>query len=210
MTGSLARTPDPERPKPQHVETQPAVADLADTERLDELISAERIRLRISELAREIDADYRDRPLTLVVVLKGATIFAADLMREIAIPFVIDFISASSYGRSMQSSGTVVVRGLKKLELRGRHVLLIEDIVDSGLTIHAIIERLRRRGAASVALCALLHKEGTQAVETAIAYKGFVIPDRFVVGYGLDYAERFRNLRGVYTLTPGTAGNAAG
>lgn len=175
------------------------------TEHLEELLSAAQIADRIKQIARAIEAEYRGKKLTLVVVLKGATVFAIDLMREIGIPFVIEFVSASSYGASTTSSGTVRVHGLQRLDLRDRHVILIEDIVDSGLTIQAIITRLRRRGTASVALCALLHKIGAQRVPTEIAYKGFEIPDRFVVGCGLDYAERYRNLRGVYTLTFGPA-----
>ncbi len=170
------------------------------SERLEPLISAERIRQRVGELARQIEEDHRGAPLTLVVVLKGATVFAADLMRQIGIPFVIDFISASSYRDSTRSSGAVLIRDGTGLDLRGRHVILVEDIVDTGLTINAVIAELRELGAASLDVCALLHKPAAAVQPVDIRYKGFDIPDKFVVGYGMDYAERHRNLSALYKL----------
>ena len=136
-------------------------------------------------------------------MLKGATVFAADLMRRIAIPFVIDFISASSYRKSTQSSGTVLIRDPTGLDVKGHHVILIEDIVDTGLTIASIIENLRKLEPASLDVCSLLHKRMAGAKPVEIRYKGFDIPDVFVVGYGMDYAERHRNLPGICKLILG-------
>jgi hypoxanthine phosphoribosyltransferase len=170
------------------------------TERLVPLISARRIGRRVAELARQIEDDHRGQPLTLIVVLKGATVFAADLMRQIGIPFVIDFVRAASYGGAAQSSGTVVLSEAG-LDLAGRHVIVVEDIVDSGLTIAVLVAALQRLGPKSLDICALLHKAVAKARPIAIRYKGFDIPDEFVVGYGMDYAERHRNLPGVYRLT---------
>jgi hypoxanthine phosphoribosyltransferase len=171
------------------------------TERLVPLISARRIKRRVAELARQIENDHRGRPLTLVIVLKGAAIFAADLMRQIDIPFVIDFVRASSYGSAAQSSGTVALNGEAGLEIAGRHVIVVEDIVDSGLTIAVLVAALRRLSPKRLDVCALLHKQATNARPVEIRYKGFDIPDTFVVGYGMDHAERYRNLPGVYRLT---------
>jgi hypoxanthine phosphoribosyltransferase len=169
--------------------------------RLEPLISAAQIERRVAELARQIEADHRGAPLTLIIVLKGATIFAADLMRQIAIPFVIDFISASSYRDSTRSSGTVLIKDKNGLDVRGHHVILVEDIVDTGLTINAILAELRELEPASLDVCALLHKHIAGAKPVEIRYKGFEAPDVFVVGYGMDYAERHRNLPGICQLT---------
>jgi hypoxanthine phosphoribosyltransferase len=173
------------------------------SERLEPLISARRIKRRVGELARQIEEDHRGAELTLVVVLKGATVFAADLMRQIRVPFVIDFISASSYRASTRSSGTVLIRDRSGLELRGHHVILVEDIVDTGLTINTILAELRGFGPASLDVCTLLHKRVSGALPVAIRYKGFEVPDVFVVGYGMDYAERHRNLPGICQLILG-------
>jgi hypoxanthine phosphoribosyltransferase len=170
------------------------------SERLEPLIAAEQISERVGELARQIEEDHRGAPLTLVIVLKGATIFAADLMRQIAIPFVIDFISASSYRDQARSSGTVLLRDSSGLDIRGHHVILIEDIVDTGLTINTILAELRGLEPESLDVCALLHKRVAGAAPVYIRYKGFDIPDLFVVGYGMDYAERHRNLPGICRL----------
>ena len=170
------------------------------SETLRPLISSRRIKNRVAELARQISEDHRGRELTLVVVLKGATVFAADLMRQIEIPFVIDFVRASSYGRAMRSSGTVLISDAAGLDLRGRHVILVEDIVDSGRTISSIISAFRQLAPARLDVCALVHKHVTDATPIEIRYKGFDIPDAFVVGYGMDYAERYRNLPGVHRL----------
>jgi hypoxanthine phosphoribosyltransferase len=170
-------------------------------DRLRPLISARRIKKRVAELAAQISADHAGAPLTLIVVLKGATVFAADLMRRITTPFVIDFVRASSYGPAAQSSGKVIIDGDARLDIAGRRVVVIEDIVDTGLTITALLEALRRFGPASLEVCALLHKRVSGAQPVDIRYKGFDIPDRFVVGYGMDHAERYRNLTGVFRLS---------
>jgi len=173
------------------------------SERLAPLISAQRIRRRVAELARQITEDHRGTPLTLIIVLKGATVFAADLMRQITVPFVIDFISASSYRNSTRSSGTVLIKDKSGLDVQGHHVILVEDIVDTGLTISSIIAELQALGPASLDVCALLHKRVDGAKPVEIRYKGFEVPDLFVVGYGMDYAERHRNLPGICKLTLG-------
>ena len=170
------------------------------SERLDLLISERRIRARVGALARHIERDYQGRELSLVVVLKGAFVFAADLARQIGIPFTIDFISASSYGSGTRSSGAVALGGVDRLEVCGRDVLVVEDILDTGRTSAAILEALRRQGTATLALCTLLRKPAAAALDLPVEYAGFDIPDEFVVGWGMDYAERYRNLRGIYRL----------
>jgi hypoxanthine phosphoribosyltransferase len=171
-------------------------------DQLRPLISARRIKKRVAELAEQIAKDHNGAPLTLIIVLKGATVFAADLMRQIDIPFVIDFVRASSYGNAAQSSGTVLIRDQTGLDVRGHRVILVEDIVDTGLTISAIIENLKKLEPESIDVCALVHKQVAGAKPVEVRYMGFEIPDLFVVGYGMDYAERYRNLPGVYRLTP--------
>lgn len=169
-------------------------------ERLELMISERRIRGRVAALARRIERDYRGRELSLVVVLKGAFVFAADLARQIGIPFTIDFISASSYGSGTRSSGAVTLGGVDRLEVGARDVLVVEDIVDTGRTSVAILDALRRRGAATLGLCTLVRKPAAAALDLQFEYAGFDIRDEFVVGWGMDYAERYRNLRGVYRL----------
>jgi hypoxanthine phosphoribosyltransferase len=171
-----------------------------DAEQLEQMISERRIRARTAVLARRIEDDYRGKALSLVVVLKGAVIFAADLMRHITIPFTIDFIAAASYGEGTRSSGNVALSGADGLAIRGRHVLVVEDILDTGRTVAAVLESLQARGPASLALCALLRKPAAAALDLPVAYSGFDIPQDFVVGWGMDHAERYRNLRGVYRL----------
>lgn len=166
------------------------------------LVSQEEIRAKLAVLARQIEADYEgDRPL-LVGVLKGAVMVMADLARELRIHVDMDWMAVSSYGAGTQSSG--VVRILKDLDsdLHGRRVLIVEDIIDSGLTLSWLQANLRSRGADSVDICALLRKPGAAKVEVDVKYLGFDIPNEFVVGYGLDYAETYRNLRDVAILAP--------
>jgi hypoxanthine phosphoribosyltransferase len=170
------------------------------TERLELVIPERRIRARVAALGRRIDADYRDKPLGLVVVLKGACVFAADLMRQITTPFTIDFISAASYGAGTRASGKVALSGLDALDLAGRHVLVVEDILDTGRTSAAILDQLGQLRPASLALCTLLRKPAAAGLELPVGYAGFNIPDEFVVGYGMDYAERYRNLRSIHRL----------
>ena len=158
------------------------------------LISADEIQDKIRELAKQITEEYRDKDLLLVGVLKGAFVFMSDLAREIDLPIEFDFMAVSSYGSATKSSG--VVRILKDLdyEISGRHVLLVEDIIDSGLTISYLLRYLQARGPASLEICSLFWKRGEQAVPMSVKFPGFEIPPVFVVGYGLDYAEKYRNL----------------
>jgi hypoxanthine phosphoribosyltransferase len=158
------------------------------------LISADEIDTKLAEMGRAISADYAGKDLLLVGVLKGAFMVMADLARHLDIPVEIDFMAVSSYGGATKSSG--VVRILKDLdvEITGRHVLIIEDIIDSGLTLHYLMRNLRVRQPASLALAALLIKDGIDRPPLDIAYEGFHIPPEFVVGYGLDYQEKLRNL----------------
>jgi hypoxanthine phosphoribosyltransferase len=164
-------------------------------EDIDEiLISADDIQDKIATLAKQITEDYRGKDLLLVGVLKGAFVFMSDLARHIQLPIEFDFMAVSSYGASTKSSG--VVRILKDLdyEITDRHVLLVEDIIDSGLTISYLLRYLEARRPASLEICSLFWKKGEQAVPLDVRYPGFEIPPVFVVGYGLDYSERYRNL----------------
>lgn len=159
------------------------------------LISEEQLQTRIRELGQQITADYRPlNDLLLVGVLKGSVMFLVDLSRQIDLPLSIDFMAISSYGASTQSSG--VVRLLKDLDtdISGRHVLVIEDIIDSGLTLQYLTDQLQRRSPASLRICALLNKPERRVSEVTVDYLGFDIPNEFAVGYGLDYGERYRNL----------------
>src|ERR1700742_2263043 len=158
------------------------------------LIDEERLQERIRDLGREISADYAGRELLLVGVLKGAVFFMADLMRTLTIPCEIDFMAISSYGAQTDSSG--VVRILKDLDINieGRDVLVVEDIIDSGLTLSYLMRNLEAREPASLEVCALLAKPERREIDVAVRYTGFEIPNRFVIGYGLDFAERYRNL----------------
>jgi len=166
------------------------------------LIGRETLQRRISELGEEISADYTGRDLLLVGVLKGAVFFMADLMRGLTIPCEIDFMAISSYGDSTDSSG--VVRILKDLDINieGRDVLVVEDIIDSGLTLSYLMRNLEAREPASLEICALLTKPERREIEVPVRYVGFEIPNRFVIGYGLDFAERYRNLPYVGILDP--------
>jgi hypoxanthine phosphoribosyltransferase len=156
------------------------------------LVSAAALQQRITELGAEITADYRDDPPLLVCVLKGAFLFLADLSRAIDLPVEFDFMAVSSYGSSTKSSGVVRIVKDLDLDLSGRHVLLVEDIVDSGLTLSFLRRNLEARNPASLAVCALLVREASEAPD--LRYVGFRVPPVFVVGYGLDVAERHRNL----------------
>jgi hypoxanthine phosphoribosyltransferase len=166
------------------------------------LIGEDDLQARIRELGAELSADYAGREVLLVGVLKGAVFFMADLMRSLTIPCEIDFMAISSYGASTDSSG--VVRILKDLDINieGRHVLVIEDIVDSGLTLSYLVRNLESREPASLEVCALLTKPSRREIDVPVRYIGFEIPNRFVIGYGLDFAERYRNLPYVGILHP--------
>jgi hypoxanthine phosphoribosyltransferase len=166
------------------------------------LISEHEIQNKVAEMAKEITEDYRGRDLLLVGVLKGAFMLMSDLARHITIPLELDFMAVSSYGSSTKTSG--IVRILKDLDLdiSGRDVLIVEDIIDSGLTLSYLIKNLKARGPRSLEVCALLSKPEVQKVELDVRYDGFALPPVFVVGYGLDYGERYRNLPYVGTLKP--------
>ena len=164
------------------------------------LVTTEDLERRVVDLAREIDRDYAGRDLIMIGVLKGAVIFMADLMRELETPCEVDFMAVSSYGSATDSSG--VVRILKDLDasIADRDVLLVEDIVDSGLTLHYLLKNLRAREPRSLEVCALLTKPERRRIDLPIRYVGFEIPNRFAIGYGLDHAQRYRNLRYVAAL----------
>jgi hypoxanthine phosphoribosyltransferase len=166
------------------------------------LVTADQIQDKIAELAKQITEEYRDKDVLLVGVLKGAFVFMSDLARHIQLPIEFDFMAVSSYGSSTKSSG--VVRILKDLdyEITGRHVLLVEDIIDSGLTISYLLRYLEARRPASLEICSLFWKRGEQAVPLEVKYPGFEIPPVFVVGYGLDYSEKYRNLPYIGVLKP--------
>ena len=164
------------------------------------LVSAEELQRRVEELSAEISGDYEGRDLVLIGVLKGAVLFLGDLMRHLTLPCEVDFMAVSSYGSATDSSG--VVRILKDLDapIEGRDVLIVEDIIDSGLTLQYLVRSLRARAPGSLEVCALLTKPERRRVELPIRYVGFEIPNRYVVGYGLDYAQRYRNLSYVAVL----------
>jgi hypoxanthine phosphoribosyltransferase len=164
------------------------------------LVAEDELERRVAELGAEISRDYEGRDLLLIGVLKGAVPFLADLMRRLEIDCEVDFMAVSSYGSATDSSG--VVRILKDLDasIDGRDVLLVEDIIDSGLTLHYLLKNLRARNPASLEVCALLTKPERRRVDLPIRYVGFEIPNRFAIGYGLDHAQRYRNLRYVAVL----------
>ena len=166
------------------------------------ILSEEDVQSRVRELGAEISEDYGDEPVLLIAVLRGAAIFVADLSRAITSPVELDFMAVSSYGSSTKSSG--VVRILKDLDetIEGRNVLVCEDILDTGLTLKYLLKNLASRKPHSLEVVALLAKEGKQRVPISCRYVGFDVPDEFVVGYGLDYAERYRNLPYVGVLKP--------
>jgi len=166
------------------------------------MISEEEIQRRVSELGRQISVDYAANAPLFVGVLKGAVMFMVDLSRNVGLPIELDFMAVSSYGQSTESTG--VVRILKDLDdsIEGRDVLIVEDIVDTGLTLRYLLENLLNRGPRSVRICALLRKDKAKGFAPPIDYVGFEIPDRFVVGYGLDYAEQYRNLPYIGVLRP--------
>ncbi|GBG57254.1 hypoxanthine phosphoribosyltransferase [Sporomusaceae bacterium FL31] len=166
------------------------------------LISEEKLAARIKELGEQITADYAGKEILAIGVLRGAVLFMADLTRAIKVPVAIDFMAVSSYGAGTSSSG--VVRILKDLDedIEGKHVLIVEDIIDSGLTLSYLIENIKSRKPASLKLCTLLNKPERRRAEVHIDYNGFTVPDYFVVGYGLDYAEKYRNLPFIGILKP--------
>ena len=166
------------------------------------LIEEDAVAARVAELGAEVSTDYADKDLLLVGVLKGAVFFMADLMRQLTIPCEVDFMAISSYGAATDSSG--VVRILKDLDINieGREVLVVEDIIDSGLTLSYLMRMLESRNPASLEVCALLTKPARREIDVRVRYTGFEIPNEFVIGYGLDFGERYRNLPYVAVLDP--------
>ncbi len=167
------------------------------------MITAEQIARRVKRLGRKISETYADidTPLVMVVILKGATVFAADLLRSLTIHAELEFVRASSYPTGTSSNGRLRLAHMVEGPLVGRHVLLVEDIIDSGVTVNAVRRRIEKLGAASVRLAALLDRPARRQVAVKIDFTGFVIPDRFVIGYGLDYAGLYRELPHIYSLT---------
>jgi hypoxanthine phosphoribosyltransferase len=174
------------------------------------LISEVVLQTRIAELGRVISQEYGGADLTLLGILRGAVMFMSDLARQLAMPLELDFMAISSYGNSTESTG--VVRILKDLDepIEGKHVLIVEDILDTGLTLGYLMENLKRRSPASLAICTLLDKQKARDRIVEPRYTGFHIPDRFVVGYGLDYAQKYRNLPYIGVLRPSVYNSLAG
>jgi hypoxanthine phosphoribosyltransferase len=185
--------------RPEHLSSDllPSEADIQEV-----LISAEKMNARVRELGAQISRDYEGKDLVLVSVLVGACVFTADLLRCITTPCFIDFVAISSYGKESRSSG--VVRILKDLDdsVESRHVLIVEDIVDTGLTLNYLVDAMRHRNVASVRTCSMLDKPSRRLTKIEVDYVGFEVPDEFVVGYGLDFAQRYRNLPYVGILRP--------
>ena len=177
-------------------------------EAVREMLSEATIARRVSELATRISTDYAGREVIVIGILKGSWIFLADLVRRMTVPVVIDFMTVSSYGTSTRTSGVVKIVTDLKCPLEGRDVLLVEDILDSGLTMRYLLDNLRRRGPKSLRVCVLMDKPARRKVEIRPEYVGFEVPDEFVVGYGTDYAERFRHLPFIGCLeNPGGEGD---
>lgn len=168
----------------------------------DILVSEADIKKLVAQLGRRITSDYEGKEIMVICILKGAVMFCADLIREIKVPLKLDFMAVSSYGETTESSGAVQI--LKDLDssVEGRHLLIVEDIVDTGLTLRYLISILNARGPASIKTCALLDKPERRKVDVKIDYTGIEIPDAFVIGYGLDYAEDYRHLPYVAVLSP--------
>lgn len=166
------------------------------------LVTEEQIQARLAELATQVEADYAGKDLLLVGVLKGAYVVMADFSRALSIQAPIDFMAVSSYGASTKSSGVVQIRKDLDTDIAGKDVLIVEDIIDSGLTLSWLLENFASRGANSIEVLALLRKPDAAKVHIDCKYLGFDIPNDFVIGYGLDYAERYRNLRDVGVLAP--------
>lgn len=170
------------------------------SERLVLLYSREQIAQRVSELAKAMSADYAGADLVLIGILRGAFVFLADLIRELTVPAGIDFVGAASYGAHSETSGQVMITKEPQLALAGRDIVLVEDIEDSGITLQAIFNKLRELGPRSIRICTLLDKRERRLVDLPLDYVGFMIDRGFVVGYGIDFAERYRCLPDIYRL----------
>ncbi len=172
-------------------------------DRLKEVISFQAIQAKVEEMGREIARDYQDRQLVVIGILKGAFIFMADLVRAMDIPLRVDFVRLSSYGTRAESSGRVSITKDIELDIKGKDVLVVEDIVDTGYTLKYLKELLELHNPASVRICCLIDKKERREVDIDVDYVGFDVKKGFLVGYGLDFDERYRNLKGVYHITPG-------
>jgi hypoxanthine phosphoribosyltransferase len=172
------------------------------------LLGSEQVQARVAELGAQLAADYAGRDPVLVSVLKGSIIFLADLVRAMPIPLSIDLMEVSSYGASTESSGQVRILKDLSTSIAGREVIVVEDIIDTGLTLNYLLRYLHDKGPASIRICCLLDKPARRLAEIEIDYRGFTIPDRFVIGYGLDYGERYRNLPYIGVLRPSVYGSA--
>ncbi|HEX9635006.1 MAG TPA: hypoxanthine phosphoribosyltransferase [Candidatus Limnocylindria bacterium] len=170
------------------------------------LLSGERIQARVAELGAQLATDYAGRDPVLVSVLKGSIVFLADLVRQMEIPLSIDLMEVSSYGASTESSGQVRILKDLSMAIDGRDVIVVEDIIDTGLTLNYLLRYLHDKGPASIRICCLLDKPARRLADITIDYRGFTIPDRFVIGYGLDYDERYRNLPYIGVLRPSVYG----
>jgi hypoxanthine phosphoribosyltransferase len=179
----------------------------ADVEEI--LLSGEEVQARVAELGAQLAADYEGREPVLVSVLKGSIIFLADLVRAMPIPLSIDLMEVSSYGTSTESSGQVRILKDLSTPIEGREVIVVEDIIDTGLTLNYLLRYLHDKGPASIRICCLLDKPARRLAPIEIDYRGFTIADRFVIGYGLDYGERYRNLPYIGVLRPSVYGPAS-
>lgn len=187
----------PFRPEQLSSDVRPSESDIESV-----LIAADTMQKRVAELGRQISCDYEGKDPVLVGVLVGAAVFTADLLRHVTEPCFLDFVAISSYGKESRSSG--VVRILKDLDesVESRHVVVVEDIVDTGLTLNYLLDLMRNRNVASVRVCSMLDKPSRRLTNVHVDYVGFEVPDEFVVGYGLDFAQRYRNLPYVGILRP--------
>lgn len=161
---------------------------------IETLISREKVESRIKELAKLIETDYKEKDLICVGLLKGSVMFLSDLIKEISLPLQIDFMNVSSYGSETTSSGNVKVIKDTDIDVRGKDVLIVEDIIDTGITLEYVIGMFKTKGVASVKTCTLLSKPERRKIDVKVDYIGFEVPDKFVIGYGLDYAQKYRNL----------------
>lgn len=175
-----------------------------DIERI--LLSEEEIAAKVKELGAQISADYADKNPIIISVLKGSFMFMADLVRAVTVPCTVDFMSVSSYGSGTTSSGEVKIVKDFDESIAGRHIIVVEDILDSGRTLSYLMKNMKARGAASISLCTFLDKPDRRVVPVEVAYKGFTVPDAFIVGYGLDYDQQYRNLPYVGVLKPSVYG----
>ncbi|MEF9989487.1 MAG: hypoxanthine phosphoribosyltransferase [Christensenellaceae bacterium] len=163
-------------------------------------LSEEEIQKRVAQLGEQISKDYEGKELIAVGILRGSVVFFADLMRAVRVPMVIDFMAASSYGKGSETTGSVHIKFDMQEDIKGKHLLIVEDIIDSGVTLSCLKEMLQARKPASIEMCCLLNKPSRRVADVDVAYVGFDIPDEFVVGYGMDYASKYRNYKNIGIL----------